>query len=776
MLPNLGSDSGLKWLQAYEKEDAPYFPFRSVDTAAIIQDILDRHFVVLYGEQGSGKTSYIQAQLIPALELGGNRVITIRSICDPIQELIAALQDLPAHKLSPDQKKLDPGQLIDQQFSLLNRDLVIILDPCENMLFTKSPLVSRKFFTTIARILEKQAESNRVNIHIMVNVRSDFLPDLIELISVVPLLKNPASYQISHLNNTEIDSFVQIFTRITNIHLSQNLRNHITDLAARLNLRTVDIQLIICFIYEEILKIHGAAVGSAYLEMDYDQFIQLGNIPGIIRSFLNNEIERTLASFRNSSFYNNQTVNLPPSDPRIFRLDSLLRRCGRLVLITFLSNRKMAVFSSCRAILFQVLKDESGILKRWIAVWIVALVRQGIIRRAPEDPDKLELVSGTLAASISNWIDSSMDIQSTIDASFRLRPVFAECLSFNRLMTLKELDEISKVQQRVGLSTWELRLIFQSALANAHRSHEWYLRLKNEYIPIIDIIQDEKSRQDFRDRIKLVKGLFKIGSAVLPELLSFLKDEYPQVRAHAVAAFEQLDRSGSWRRFLHFEAYVNTGKFLVGTDWGNFADEGPQHILELGPYYIGKTLVTYADYKKFMDEREEPYDITPGMERHPITNLSWYQINEYSRWASLRLPNEPEWEIAASWDPERNVKRVYPWGNRFDETRCNMRAEKLNSTTPVGRYSPTGDSAFGCKDMAGNVWEWTNSVFMPYPYDKYDGREEKSTSGSRVIRGGSYECGATYVTCTVRLAFDPYSMRPDLGFRAVLDIPDVNLW
>ena len=105
-----------------------------------------------------------------------------------------------------------------------------------------------------------------------------------------------------------------------------------------------------------------------------------------------------------------------------------------------------------------------------------------------------------------------------------------------------------------------------------------------------------------------------------------------------------------------------------------------------------------------------------------------------------------------------------------------MRAGKLNTSTPVGRYSPTGDSFYGCMDMVGNVWEWTNSIFTPYPYYPLDGREEKGNPGSRVIRGGSYECGATYVTCTVRLAFDPYSRRPDLGFRTVVSIPSVKDW
>ena len=105
-----------------------------------------------------------------------------------------------------------------------------------------------------------------------------------------------------------------------------------------------------------------------------------------------------------------------------------------------------------------------------------------------------------------------------------------------------------------------------------------------------------------------------------------------------------------------------------------------------------------------------------------------------------------------------------------------MGNNKINTTTPVGEFSPQGDSAYGCMDMSGNVWEWTNTIYKPYPYADNDGREESTARGSRVIRGGSYESGLTYVTCTVRQAFDPYSRRNDLGCRCVLVIPDARQW
>ena len=65
----------------------------------------------------------------------------------------------------------------------------------------------------------------------------------------------------------------------------------------------------------------------------------------------------------------------------------------------------------------------------------------------------------------------------------------------------------------------------------------------------------------------------------------------------------------------------------------------------------------------------------------------------------------------------------------------------IGTTTPVGQYSPQGDSPYGCADMAGNVWEWTSSLKRNYPYRADDGREDQSSSDARVLRGGSFNYG-----------------------------------
>ena len=110
----------------------------------------------------------------------------------------------------------------------------------------------------------------------------------------------------------------------------------------------------------------------------------------------------------------------------------------------------------------------------------------------------------------------------------------------------------------------------------------------------------------------------------------------------------------------------------------------------------------------------------------PVIRVNWHEARLFCRWrgAAFRLPAEEEWERAASWDHVAGVKREYPWGDEFDLAKCNTIEARLGKTTQVGAY-PRGASAYGCFDMAGNVWEWTESLYS-------------ETEEYRVLRGGSW--------------------------------------
>ena len=98
---------------------------------------------------------------------------------------------------------------------------------------------------------------------------------------------------------------------------------------------------------------------------------------------------------------------------------------------------------------------------------------------------------------------------------------------------------------------------------------------------------------------------------------------------------------------------------------------------------------------------------------------------------------------------------------------CNCREAGLGETSPVDHFSPEGDTPEGLIDMVGNVWEWTNSLYWPYPYGATDGRESRQAAGFRVLRGASWMNDANVAHCLSRLDGD-FQFFTNVGFRCAI--------
>lgn len=259
------------------------------------------------------------------------------------------------------------------------------------------------------------------------------------------------------------------------------------------------------------------------------------------------------------------------------------------------------------------------------------------------------------------------------------------------------------------------------------------------------------------------------------------------------------------------------GIFETGFDILKFKDqfaydiEMPVHKIWLNDYYIDNTMVTNNDFLEFIKDggyRNFRYWLDEGWQwvnnnniaaplyweqddngswfkcdfrgkryienfpNEPVTNVSYFEADAYAKWAGKRLPTEAEWEKAASWDEDKGIKRLYPWGNtEAEDTNANLLESRLWAPSDVFAYE-NGKSYYGCFGMIGDAWEWTQSEFMAYPgfrsgFAEYN---DKWFTNQKVLRGGSFGTPKRSTRNTYRNFFKTHERWLISGFRCAKDV------
>jgi formylglycine-generating enzyme required for sulfatase activity len=230
---------------------------------------------------------------------------------------------------------------------------------------------------------------------------------------------------------------------------------------------------------------------------------------------------------------------------------------------------------------------------------------------------------------------------------------------------------------------------------------------------------------------------------------------------------------------------VSAGPFTMGGDKDayNGGKTGvPQVHLTLGAFEIGMYPLTVAEWACGVAAGVVPAPrnafglnwqrMCQQRPDHPVVNMLWMEVMAYCVWLAQvtgqawRLPTEAEWERAA----RGTDGRVYPWGNQWDKARANTSDRGPGTTTPVGFYADKGDaSPCGAHDMAGNVWEWTSSIWHDgLPYNQMNSENNSDKTSYRVLRGGLWHVGSQDARAAARDRVGPSNRSDYVGVRLAL--------
>jgi len=276
---------------------------------------------------------------------------------------------------------------------------------------------------------------------------------------------------------------------------------------------------------------------------------------------------------------------------------------------------------------------------------------------------------------------------------------------------------------------------------------------------------------------------------------------YPAVDKGGVAIPESLHSSCAG------DVEIPGGRFDLGAveDAGFvFDNEKWAHGVDLRPFRMARTPVTCAQFAEFVDAggyRDRSFwseqgwswrmqegalapvywqcegntwcrrvndRLEPLVEREPVVHVNWYEAEAWCRWAGRRLPSEAEWEFAASTVPDSpRIKRRYPWGQTaHSSVTANLHGGAGRCATVDAL--PAGDSAWGIRQMIGNVWEWTADWLKPYPgfvRDPYAEYSEPWFGNHKVLRGGCYATSPELIRNTWRNFYTPDRRDVIAGFR-----------
>jgi formylglycine-generating enzyme required for sulfatase activity len=745
-----------KFLDYFEAADQPIFFGRDEEVNHLVQRIMAHRLTVLFGQSGVGKTSLINAGVIPRLEEEGYTSLYLRVLHEPAASITQAALKLVGDEgteLAPTVGRRSPTEplcsflerTLHSSSSILHPPLVICLDQFEEFFIRLGKATRAAFAEELAACLRSD-----LDLRFVLSLRDDYLGRLHSLSAQLPDDPLLNRFCLENLNvgkaRLAVTQPAQAFKLRYEDELLETL---LDDLEQEGDVEPPQLQIVCHELYESLVDggkwVEGGGRSGLFALESYKE---LGGAEGILAGYLDEAL-----------------AELP---------DDAVRERAWAVLRSMITVGETRVTLTIQEMTRQKIAYKLGLSEDKVEE-VLAYLRDGrLIRWLPaeteaEEEGAFELAHEYMLGKVWEWGREEDAVLNR--ASDLLRRELSNYQKLGLLMGHDGLEVVNEAREVLSLSTEELEFIFRSTLAAGYDMEYWLEKARESGLAMEGILRDQldSAVPNIRANVAKVLGELVLSPALEEAILRrnrevwlkvLLKDAYPNVR---VAARESLMKIGTEEALTALRSNPPSDMVLIPA--GDFLMGDEKQSVHVDAFFIDKYPVTNAEYAKFVEATGHPPPpnweerggtYPPDRANHPVVFVNWFDAQDYAAWAGKRLLTEAEWEKAA----RGTDGRVYPWGDWFDKVMCNASEAGIGGTTPVGKYSPFGDSPYKVCDMAGNVWEWTATDWAP-------------GSSSKVQRGGSFVNRGSYARCAYRYLGVPEPRNPNVGFRCGMSVPAV---
>lgn len=765
-------------LQPFREEDAALFFGRDAFSRQLVAKVARSHFVAVVGASGSGKSSVVQAGLVPRLRSVSEpqtwEVVTLVPGERPLHALAAALIPLLEPRLETIERRVrineSAGYLADERVSL--RDLVedalqaqpgtdrllVFVDQWEEIYtLCRDSEVRRRF---VDELLEA-TESGFLTV--VLTLRGDFYAEALAHRGLSERMQD-STVNLGPMRREELRLAIESPAARVGLGFQDGLVDRILDAVGDEPGNLPLLEFVLAGLwrgrrgdvlhhqaYEELGELEGAMAQRA--EEVYARLTRT-------QQHVARKVVRRLVRVSDGGEATRQRVRLDEvaADARPV-VDELARE--RLLV----TGRDESSQEEILEVAHEALIQHWHRLQRWVnedrelLLWNQRLAHY-VREWQAAGRDESFLLKGPVLAEAERWLAERPDDIDRGERAF----VHASTASRgrqNRRRRMAATAAVVALMTVTGALGWQ---VLQSSRASERRSllsqvastdpgvvTPAFERLVERFDQLPERLFDLLARSPSL-RLEVVRGVDRthLGSRrAFGHAIYLLEDAAARdsgLRVPALALRDSVHAAfvgttglapptTDQDTMLNRRIRIPGGTFPMGSVGGM---EAPVRDVTLSPFSIQQHEVTNEEYRRF--DPEHVFD--SGTERHPAVNVLWDDAMAYAVWLGGSLPTEAQWEFVARGE----TGRTFPWGDAPpDSTLANFDCvPTCESTTPVGSY-PAGATLDGVQDLAGNVWEWVSDWYGPYPTRPETNPIGPDSGTLRVFRGGSFVNDARFL-------------------------------